>query len=88
MGNVLDKEQFDVLSEIAPKYDIDCLCYGAEKLFGYPSGGNTPYIDKDIHLLFQYDCSVGCLWNIFWLILDENLRKRDFSKAIFSVDMD
>lgn len=88
LGNVLDKEQYDVMRKIAPEYDIDYLCYSSNKLLGYPSGANTPYIDKNIHMLMQYDYSVGCIWNIFWLISDEDLRKRDFSKALFSVDMD
>lgn len=88
LGYVLDEEQFDELSEIAPEYDIDDLCYGLDKLFGYPSGANVPDVNAGMHLLFQYDYSTGCLWNIFWLISDEDLRKRDFSKAFFSVDMD
>lgn len=88
MCRILDEEHYDLLIEIAPNYDIESHCYNSNKMFGYPSGANAPYLDNNEKLLFQYDYGVGSLWNIFWLISDDDLRKRDFSKATFSEDMD
>lgn len=88
MGYVLDTERFDELAELAPDYDIDYLSCNSDKLFGYPTGGNCPSVDEHTHLLLQYDYSVGCLWNLFWLISDDALKRRDFSKTFFSYDMD
>ncbi len=88
LGYILDREAFDTLSELAPDYDIDNLSCTADKLFGYPTGGNRPFIDKHTHLLLQYDYSEGCLWNLYWLIADADLKRKDFSKASFAVDMD
>ncbi len=88
LGDVLDCGEFDNLCEIAPDYDIDCLYYKRNKLFGYPTGGNIPYVDDKRHLLFQYNYYVGCLWNIFWLISDEDLKNRNFENADFDYDLD
>lgn len=88
LGYVLDRNQFDRLAEVAPDYDIECLSYNGNKLFGYPTGGNIPNVDEKTHLLFQYDFSVGCLWNIFWIISDEDLKNRNFDKATFDYDLD
>ncbi len=88
LGNVLDCDQFDELCEIAHDYDIDCLSYNEHKLFGYPTGGNTPFLNDKTHLLFQYDYGVGCLWNLFWIISDEDLRNRNFDKVTFDCDLD
>ena len=88
MGYVLDSNQFDRLAEVAPDYDIEYLSYNGNKLFGYPTGGNIPNVDEKTQLLFQYDYNVGCLWNIFWLISDEDLKNRNFDKAVLGYDMD
>ena len=88
LGDVLDCGEFDNLCEIAPDYDIEYLSHNSSKLFGYPTGGNVPYVDDKQHLLFQYDYSVGCLWNIFWLISDEDLKNRNFENADFDYDLD
>lgn len=88
LGYVLDCNQFDRLAEVAPDYDIECLSYNGNKLFGYPTGGNIPNVDEKTHLLFQYDFGVGCLWNIFWIISDEDLKNRNFDKAVFDCDLD
>lgn len=88
LGYVLDREAFDTLAELAPDYDIDNLSCTADKLFGYPTGGNRPFIHPNTHLLLQYDYSEGFLWNLYWLIADADLKKRDFSKTSFEFDMD
>lgn len=85
---MLDRDQFDKLSKIAPDYDIEYLSYNGNKLFGYPTGANIPYVDSKTHLLFQYEYCVGCLWNIFWIISDEDLRNRNFNKVTFEFDLD
>lgn len=51
-------------------------------------GGNVPDVNTKTHLLFQYGYNVGCLWNIFWIISDEDLKNRNFDKAVFSFDLD
>lgn len=86
--NILDSSQYKELIEIAPDYDIEYLYCNGNKLFGYPTGGNIPDVDSKTHLLFQYDYGVGCLWNIFWIISDEDLRNRNFNKANFDCDLD
>ena len=84
----LDCDLFDRLEEVAPDYDIEYLSYDGNKLFGYPTGGNIPDVNTKTHLLFQYGYNVGCLWNIFWIISDEDLKNRNFDKAVFSFDLD
>ena len=88
LGYVLDSDQFDRLAEVSSGYDIEYLSYNGNKLFGYPTGGNIPDVDEKAQLLFQYDYNVGCLWNIFWLISDEDLKNRNFDKAVFGYDLD
>ena len=84
----LDCDLFDRLEEVAPDYDIEYLSYDGNKLFGYPTGGNIPDVNAKTHLLFQYGYNIGCLWNIFWIISDEDLKNRNFDKAVFSFDLD
>lgn len=88
LGDVLDCDLFDRLEEVAPDYDIEYLSYDGNKLFGYPTGGNIPDVNAKTHLLFQYGYNIGCLWNIFWIISDEDLKNRNFDKAVFSFDLD
>ena len=88
LGYVLYDNQFDRLAEAAPDYDIEYLSNNGNKLFGYPTGGNIPNVDEKTHLLLQYDYNVGCLWNIFWIISDEDLKNRNFDKAVFAYDLD
>lgn len=85
LGYVVDVDHYEELRKIAPEYDIDYLSCSSNKLFGCPSGAN---VDYDMNLLFQYDYKVGCLWDVFWMISEEDLKNRDFSNAFFTVDMD
>ena len=87
-SDCIDCDLFDRLEEVAPDYDIEYLSYDGNKLFGYPTGGNIPDVNTKTHLLFQYSYNVGCLWNIFWIISDEDLKNRNFDKAVFSFDLD
>lgn len=88
LGNVLDCDQYDEISELAPNYDLDDLCYSDDKIFGHPYGANAqPLRDNDL-LLLQFDYREGCLWSLYWAISNDALKRRDFEKVKFSFDMD
>ncbi|MDE6835120.1 MAG: DUF1963 domain-containing protein [Ruminococcus sp.] len=59
-----------------------------DKILGFPKGANVPYLDENTVSLFQFDYHMGCLWSEYWLIKKEDLKNCDFSKVLFSCDMD
>lgn len=86
--DVFSMDEVEAIEEVAGCYDLEYLSEPGDKLFGFPTGGNKPDVEENEHLLFQYDYGVGCLWNLFWLISDKDLKNRNFNGAWFSFDMD
>lgn len=61
----------------------------SNKLLGYPVGSmNISGLQDGYVSIFQYDYNVGCLWNLYWYIKEEDLKAGDFTKVIMDFDMD
>lgn len=56
-------------------YDPDALAESGDKLLGYPTGANQPDFTEEDLLLFQYNYQEGCVWNEYWIMRKEDLKK-------------
>lgn len=68
-------------------FQVD-YCYSSSKLLGHPSGTNGSPLSEGEVMLFQFDYSEGCLWNLFFKMSRSDLQNRDFSSIELDFDMD
>ena len=81
----IDKELYKLISDYG--YDPDELAVRADKLLGYPTGGNKPDFNEEDLLLFQFNYNIGCVWSEYWIMRKEDLKKGEVY-GWFYYDMD
>ena len=80
----LEKELGDLYDYYVGNYDVT-----SNKLLGYPTGSmNISGTKKGYINLLQYNYHVGCIWDVYWYISEDDLKARDFSKVIMDFDLD
>ncbi|MDE5860816.1 MAG: DUF1963 domain-containing protein [Ruminococcus sp.] len=70
--------------------DDDDEDFYADKLFGFPYGVNKPWIADDEVSLFQFDGCIfgGCVWYVYWIMKQKDLKNLNFSHIALECDMD
>ncbi len=84
-GREIDEELYRLIQDYG--YDPDGLAEMADKLLGYPAGGNKPDFSEEDVLLFQYNYNIGCVWSEYWIMRKEDLKKGEVY-GWFYYDMD
>ncbi len=79
--------KIDGLEEAVETYSSK-FANGGVKMIKFLKHANVPYLDENTVNLFQFNYSMGCLWTEYWLINKEDLKNHDFSRVLFSCDMD
>lgn len=84
-GHCIYKELAELIEDYG--YDPDELAEMDDKLLGYPTGGNKPDFGEEDVLLFQCCCNVDNVWNEYWIMRKDDLKKGNIY-GCFYYDMD
>lgn len=80
--------EIDDLMDILEDADEYDFVSRDDKIFGIPSGANAPQLGDDQLMLLQLDYSVGCIWELFWIMDKQDFIDRKFDNIQLDADCD